>query len=179
MTAVVVTKGQDGKLDEAILNRLSYNHETGLITWKVLIRCGRGRILANAGDEAGTIRKDGYRAINLLGRPWLSHRIAWFLFYGVWPSGHVDHMNGSRIDNRIANLRDVSRAENLQNMKKATASKKHGCLIGSAWHRQTGKWRAVIRINGRQKSLGYFYTEQEAHAAYVKAKRQFHPGGLL
>jgi hypothetical protein len=136
-------------------------------------------VLARAGQEAGTRRASGYRLVNLLNKPRLSHRLAWLLHFGDWPSVHIDHMNGDPSDNRIANLRDVSAAMNLQNLKGPMAGKKHGSLIGSAWHEQTGKWRAVIRIGGKQKSLGYFVTEIEAHEAYVKAKRLHHPGGLL
>jgi len=46
------------------------------------------------------------------------HRLAWLLQTGSWPSNEIDHINGVRDDNRWSNLRDVSRAVNMQNQHK-------------------------------------------------------------
>lgn len=90
---------------EQIVERISYCPTVGVFRWRNGPRCGR---------EAGTI-SDGYRVINLGGKPILAHRMAWFLHTGEWPDGPIDHINRDRDDNRIVNLRVVSAAENNRN----------------------------------------------------------------
>lgn len=41
------------------------------------------------------------------------HHIAWFLFYGIWPSGELDHEDRNRKNNLIENLKVVGRTDNL------------------------------------------------------------------
>lgn len=160
-----------------LVERLDYDQETGLFLWKKESRCWAGRrVHINPGQRAGTQRPNGYRLININGIPMLEHRLAWLYVYGAWPEGDIDHINGDRSDNRIANLRAVTRQVNLQNIRRPKVSKKHGSLLGTAWHASTGKWRALIKSNGRQVSLGYFKTEQAAHEAYLTAKRRLHKG---
>lgn len=156
-----------------------YDPLTGRLTWRTDRRCGRGRISALAGTEAGTQRPTGYRLVNIGGKPMLTHRLAWLHFHGQWPQHDVDHLNGDPSDNRLANLRDVPHIVNLQNRRKAQKGRKHGSLMGTAWHAGTRKWRALIMVGGRQKSLGYYATEEEAHQAYIAGKRRYHEGCTL
>lgn len=146
---------------------LDYDPETGAFTW----RERRGR--ATAGKPAGFVRKDGYVVIRVDGVSHTGHRLAWLYVHGEWPEQDTDHFNGTRCDNRIANLRDVSRAINIQNQRKATATNKTG-VFGA--HVERGHFRSHIRINGRQVRLGSFATAAEANAAYVEAKRKHHEG---
>jgi hypothetical protein len=48
----------------------------------------------------------------------MAHRLVWFVVHGKFPDGDIDHINGNRSDNRIENLRDVTRRANLQNVIK-------------------------------------------------------------
>jgi hypothetical protein len=95
--------------------------------------------------------------------------------YGYWPN-EVDHVNGAKDDNRIANLREVTHSENMQNQRGARSDSKTGLLGVSAHH---GKWCARIRVKGTLKHLGSYSTPEAAHQAYVKAKRVLHPHGTL
>lgn len=166
-----------GISQQDLQERLAYDASTGVFTWRSESRCWGGRrVHVTPGQRAGTQRPNGYRLINIDGIPMLEHRLAWMYVYGEWPAGDIDHINGDRSDNRISNLRDVTRQVNLQNMRRPMANKKHGSLLGSAWHASTGKWRALIKSKGRQVSLGYFDTEQAAHDAYLAAKRRLHEG---
>lgn len=164
---------------DQVREMFDYDPITGLLTWRSDRRCGRGRVSARAGSEAGTQRPTGYRLVNIGGMPMLTHRLAWLHFHGQWPSYDIDHINGDPSDNRLCNLRDVPHQINLQNMRRSTKGRKHGSLMGTAWHAKTGKWRALIKVEGHQRSLGYFVTEELAHKAYVEAKRRFHGGCTL
>lgn len=129
------------------------------------------------GEIAGCVRPDnGYITIGIDGRHYFAHRLAWFYEHGRWPEHHIDHINGVKADNRIANLRDVAAGVNLQNRRTPSSANKSSRLLGVSFCRRTGRWRSCIRVDGRQKSLGYFDTEDAAHARYVEVKRQLHPG---
>lgn len=141
---------------------LTYDPETGGISLKQEIP---GR------KNACYRRKDGYIGVTLCGTNYLAHRIAWFLHYGRWPDGFIDHINRDRGDNRIANLRDCSRLENNQNKFGAY---KNNSLGAAGVIAQRGKFRARIRVEGKLISLGYFDTIGAASAAYLDAKKRLH-----
>lgn len=87
------------------------------------------------------------------------------------PSGKVvDHINHDTLDNRKNNLRPITSAENAQNRKGAA---RHNVtnIRGVIWDRFTNKWRAVLRVDGKQIHLGRFNTIEEANEI-VTAKRK-------
>lgn len=75
----------------------------------------------------------------------------------------VDHINGDRLDNRRCNLRIVTQRQNQQNQKKH----RNGKLVGCSYNKTRKKWQAHIQIKGKQKNLGLFATELEAHEVYI------------
>jgi hypothetical protein len=66
-----------------------------------------------AGNEFGRVNSYGYRAGTLLGGNHKSHRLIYLLKTGSLPLGQIDHINGTKDDNRWVNLEDVSSRENL------------------------------------------------------------------
>ncbi len=80
------------------------------------------------------------------------HRLAWLYMYGEWPVGDIDHINGIRDDNRLINLRSVSRQENLRNRR--TGRNNTSGVMGVNWDKSLGKWRSSIGIGGKTKHLG-------------------------
>lgn len=148
-------------LDLAYLReRYAYSPETGEVTSK---RLGRA-----VGSDDGK----GYIRLCLKGRTVLAHRLAWLLMTGEWPTNLIDHINGKRDDNRWCNLRDVDSATNLQNRAKARRDSASGLIGVSLRKNRTKKpWAAIIRA-----TIGYFATAEEAHAAYLEAKRKLHKG---
>ena len=125
------------------------------------------------GSVAGHINEHGYRIIGIGWRNYRASRLAWFYAYGTWPVNHMDHMNGNRADDRIENLRDVSRAENMENIRVAYKRNKTGYL-GVSKHRS--KFRAHIKARGMMIRIGLYDTAEEAHAAYLRVKRKLHKG---
>ena len=160
-----------GLTAERLREVLSYDADTGLFVWQAQRGCKR------PGESAGT-QTDGYLQISVDGRLYKAHRLAWLYVHGAWPVDAIDHINGDRSDNRIANLRDVTLAINNQNRRCATAGKSSP-LLGVSWYAQTRRWRAQIQVAGKNRGLGYFDDPQAAHEAYLAAKRQLHAGGTL
>lgn len=89
------------------------------------------------------------------------------MVYGSWPDGQIDHINGVRDDNRIENLRVVTSAENHKNMALGTASTSG--VAGVSWHERDARWRAHIKVGGRQKHLGNFRRFEDAVSARLTA----------
>lgn len=126
-----------------------------------------------AGSSAGTTTTHGYIAIKIDGFMHKAHRLAWFYVNGHWPENDIDHINGIKSDNRIANLRDVTRRVNVENKRKARADNQLSMLGVSP---RRNRFRAAIHVCGHHKHLGYFDTKEEAQAAYLNAKRSLHEG---
>ena len=147
---------------------LAYDPETGQFTWRV--RTGPRGVV---GARAGTTDLRGYRRIDIDGCTYWAHRLAWLHVHGTWPEVEIDHINGDRADNRIVNLRSVPRGVNQQNLRRAHKNNRSGLLGVSKWR---NRWGARIKVDGVQTWLGVFDTPQEAHEAYLAAKRQMHDG---
>lgn len=94
---------------------MRYDEETGILTRRVSTSSN-----ARAGDIAGSKDKDGYLVIRIDKKLYRAHRLAFLYVYGRFPEEFTDHINGIRDDNRISNLREVTRQENMQNQKKRT-----------------------------------------------------------
>ena len=126
--------------------------------------------------KIGTIPKNpnhAYLNIGIDYKVYKAHRLAWLYVHGEWPKHQIDHINGDKLDNRIANLRVATTSQNKQNMRKARSDSKSG-LIGASWHTKSNKWRAAIQIDGKKKHLGYFDTPEEAHQVFMEHKREHH-----
>lgn len=156
-----------GVLTQAQLKGLlHYDPDTGAFTAKT----ARGRV--RAGDVVGWI-VDGYRRVGVNRRQYQAHRLAFLYMTGELPTLDVDHINGDRADNRWCNLREVSRTVNMENLRAAHADSGSG-LLGA--FRAGNRWCSKIRVAGNTRHLGSFATAQEAHCAYLAAKRELHAG---
>lgn len=163
---------------------LDYNPETGYFIWRprpmALFEGPRAGPIWHTrycGKRAGSLSKAlGYETIRVFDRAYWSHRLAWLHVTGEHPVGEIDHINGDRSDNRISNLRDVSRQINQQNMRKTISSRTMPLGVFLNERKVVRRYSASIQIDGHAKHLGYFDTPEIAHAAYVQAKRLHHPG---
>jgi hypothetical protein len=148
---------------ERLKTKLDYFPETGKFVSKV------------NGKVAGYKRPVGYTVISVDGKTHYAHRLAWFYVHGAMPEMWIDHINGDKSDNRISNLRHATPATNNQNRKACQRNSKTG-VLGVDVCRRTGKFRAQITIGGKKHNIGNFDTIDEAHAAYLKVKREAHQG---
>lgn len=81
----------------------------------------------------------------------------------------INHKNFIRNDNRVENLEIVTAREN-SNQKHIESTSKY---VGVHFHKLSNKWQSQIYINGKQKYLGLFDNEIDAHNSYQKAKELF------
>lgn len=150
-----------GLTQEALKDEVAYNPDTGIFTRTV----SRGNV--RAGAVVGTSDGQGYIRIQVCGARHRAHRLAWLYVYGNFPNAEIDHINGDKSDNRIANLRLATTLENCRN-RPIRSDNKVG-LKGVSFHSGTGKFRAKISFCGKERSLGLYPTKEEAHAVYVAA----------
>lgn len=143
---------------------LSYDAAAGSFTWAIRLSGKRG-----AGQPAGYVKRDGYRRISIDKHNFPAHWLAWLYAYGSWPERSLDHINGNRDDNRIANLRLATVSENAQNQPLARNKYAPGVSLTS------GGFIAQIRLRGKRHYLGCFRTAEEASAVYMDAKGRLHP----
>lgn len=157
---------------ELIRELLNYDPKTGLFTWKKRgvswFKDRGGRYTAewcqksfnnkHGGKPAFTAETSkGYLTGGIMRRNFFAHRVAWAHFHGSWPKFTIDHINRDKGDNRIENLRDVSRVVNNHNVER-----RKGEYVGVAWWEPSRKWLARISKDGEFYYLGYYDTAIEA-----------------
>lgn len=162
---------------EMVRQLLAYEPDTGKLYWRerpVSRFEARGRYPREhgakvwnarwAGREAFTATaKEGYKVGAIDFCTMRAHRVIWALVHGAWPPEQVDHINGDRSDNRLANLRLVSDQQNKMNAKRR-ADNPSG-VTGVYWWPQSRKWRVQIRARGSRRHVGMFDTFEQAVAA--------------
>ena len=93
------------------------------------------------------------------------HRIVGFAFLNLDLENKkqiIDHKNRDKLDNQVSNLRVVSYQQNNFNTN------------AKGYYKENNKYRARIVVNGKQITLGYFDTTEEATNAYKQAKLIHH-----
>ena len=175
---------------EALRLLLDYDPATGAFSWR-----SRDEGLFKAADRTGlraahrswnkkyagqpvrtTLDGKGYHRIRLLGKSLPAHRAAFAIAHGRWPAADIDHLDGDRANNKLANLREVSRALNSRN--KHVPTRAASGVPGVFWRERDRRWVAVIGVDGRGRHLGQFASMEEAIAVREQAERAlgYRPG---
>ena len=153
---------------------LRYDAESGVLYWRV-----SPSKLTPVGSSVLSVDAHGYLFVKLFGLKYAAHRVAWAMHHDEHPAGEIDHINGDRADNRLANLRDVPKQINAENRRVGQSNNLSSGMLGVSLERSSGLWKAQIGVGGRNLHIGRFPTKAEAHEAYLREKRRFHPGGTL
>ena len=182
------TRKEPEKLTQKRVRELfDYDPETGLLMWKV----NRRRV--KVGDVIKTVNSAGYTTLEIESKSYLAHRIIWLWNYGYFPENDVDHINRVRLDNRICNLREVSRSCNLRNSCVSTRNRsgvkgvsvnKHGChasimIGGKQIHIKTVHdfTEAVAHRLAAEQCLGYSSCDNQS-SAYLYMQKYLKEGGI-
>ena len=158
-------------MNSVIANELlRYDPETGVLYWRVSVRSG-----ARTGQRAGCPGNRGYRQVKICGQLYMAHRLIWLIVYGEFPPNEIDHINGVRDDNRLVNLRAVTRSENRMNQR--IGVRNTSGYIGVSWCKQSSKWVVQISVNKQQINLGRFSDMHDAARVRKSAeiKYGYHP----
>ena len=158
---------------------LTYNEETGYFYWKIRplhhFKNAHAMNIWNSlysNKKAGTVNSsnncDHYKRVKISvnSKSIMAHQIAWSFVNGQIPNGlFIDHIDGNATNNSIVNLRLVTHSENHRNRKIQTNNKSGAQGVRF----NLGKWRARIKIHGKEKHLGSFNTKEEA----IEARKQY------
>lgn len=160
---------------ERLQEKLHYNPETGIFT------CLTNHQKKLIGTEVGWIDPDsGYVIINIDGRAYSAHRLAYLYMTGNWPVNVLDHEDTIKHHNWWSNIRDATKSQNARNRGSQINNRSCG-YKGVSWNKTKNKWFAQCFINGKNKFLGCYETAEEAKQAYddfakLHHKEFFNPG---
>jgi len=147
---------------QKVVKELFHYFEGDLIRIKSAPNCGSGEV-------AGTLSSDGYRQVKVKGLLVNTHRLIFLWHHGYIPENDIDHIDRNRSNNRIENLREVTRACNVKNSGMLTSNKSG--IKGVSWNCRDEKWMSCIMINGVNKGLGFFSDITEAVAHRLAAEQ--------
>lgn len=139
-----------------------FEYRDGELFW--LVNTGKRRLI---GLSAGVLTR-GYIQIKCQGKQAFAHRVIWEMFHGCIPPGvFIDHIDHNRSNNKIDNLRLVTKQQN--NMNRSINKENPYGYKGVYWRPDKGRFKAAIRHNSKDNFLGYYDTKEEAAAAYNTA----------
>lgn len=164
---------------EYLRELLDYNPDTGRFVWKTrkirpgFERADKGWNKRFPGKLVAERRhRHGHLQIGIHCKNYMAHRVAWAIYYGVWPDSDLDHKNGIPDQNWIKNLRPATESENLCNSK-IRIDNTSG-VKGVSWKPAENKWQVYITKNGKTKSLARVTSFEEAVAIRRKAEKELH-----
>jgi hypothetical protein len=140
-------------LTQEFVNKL-FEYSDGNLYWK-----NKTNMKTIIGSLAGTKHSKGYWHVCIYKKNYLAHRIIFLLNHGYLPE-FIDHIDGNKLNNKIENLREASKAENLWNQKIHTNNKSG--IKGVHWDKQRRKWKVIIHANKLSHYVGCFDDLDEA-----------------
>jgi len=155
--------------DQALIKEINntFEYNDGLIYWKI----SRSNKI-KAGSIAGhKDKKRGYISINFDGKRMYSHQIIFLMFHGYLPK-EVDHIDNNQLNNKIENLRASVRSENGSN-RGLQKNNKSGAK-GVSRYKDTGLWRVRVKVNKKEKHIGYFEDLELAELVAIEARNKYH-----
>lgn len=176
-----MTKIDSTITQEYLKECFDYNPDTGILTWKVRPRHHfktdasfkmMNKRLAN--KQAGSIftsnrnkKKTYYWGTRLKNKSRLIHRLIWKMIFNEWPEV-IDHIDGNGLNNRLSNLRNVSKLENQKNH--SIHSHNTSGIMGVSFVSGRNKWESYISKNNKKINLGIYFCFFEACCARKSAE---------
>lgn len=122
----------------------------------------RKRRINSQWEEIGSPNERGALRCTINGKTLMVHRILYEKYHCVELTREldVDHIDRNPSNNKISNLRVVSRQQNMQNTthhKDSTTKQKN-----IYWHKQTNKYQVRIQVDRKFKHFGLFNTIEDA-----------------
>jgi len=156
---------------EVLKEHFDYNPDTGIIIWK---KTTNQRI--KVGEEAGCLnvmtKNLVYRRIKFNYFNYKAHRLAYYMYHGIDPRNNdIDHEDRNGLNNKINNLRLATRSDNCKN--RSIAENNTSGVTGVTWNKKRRKWATQIKMNGKQKYLGYFVNKEDAIQARKEAEKKY------
>ena len=150
---------------ETVKKLFHYDAESGMLLW----RNSNGRNV-KPWQEAKALNGHGYYTVKINGTSYSVHRLIWLYVYGSFPNKYIDHKNKIRNDNRLCNLRDVNTTDNAQNISLPSHNKSGH--IGVSWIKSHNCWTVFVKVNKKNKWLGYYKNLDDAVAARKAGEKQ-------
>lgn len=144
-----------------LISILDYDPVAGVFTNK------KGRVLNSKPKNP-----KAYVYICLNREQMCAHVLAWFYIHKKWPLADIDHINRNRHDNRINNLREATRSQNVFAGK--TRSDNKSGQRGVSWHKRAKKWRVQIVVDKQVHYLGLFACKEIACLVYSEHAAKFY-----
>ena len=144
-----------------------FDYRDGKLYWKFSVARN-----VKPGAFAGTVKVDGYGSLKIKGKQYLTHRIIFLYHHGYIPE-FLDHINTDKLDNRIENLREATKAQNNRNCGKRKDNTSG--IKGVHWETATKKWIAKVSVGGGfQKYLGRYDDIELAQLVVEEARDKYH-----
>lgn len=145
-----------------------FDHKDGHLYWKKVAHPNKQYLV---GQEAGSIHATGYRHVTWKGKVHKVHRLIFLLEHGYMPK-EIDHINGDRQDNRLKNLREVTRSQNQCN--RFVLTNNTSGYAGVSWHKKSKSWVVRLMKDGKTKAIGYFKDLELAGLVSAEARSLYH-----
>ena len=147
-----------------------FDYQDGQLIWKV-----KKAQCVKIGTAAGWANRDvhGQQYINVEidNKSYKVHRLVFMYHHGYFPST-IDHIDGNRFNNKIENLREVTASPNAQNSKFRKSNTSGHKNV--SFDKRNKRWRVMVRVDGVNKSFGYYDDLELAGLVAAEARDKFH-----
>ena len=153
-------------VDQNLLHQI-FEYCNGELYWKI-----KPSRITNIGDVAGTEKSSsGYKSVRIMNGHFLIHRMIFLYHHGYLPE-FVDHIDGNVFNNKIENLREATKSQNLHNSKKYKNNTSG--VKGVSWNKKEKKWSARIWKNNKTYYLGFYCDLKEAEKVVNEFRQKIH-----
>jgi hypothetical protein len=150
-----------------LLQLIHYDPETGEFRWRTPTSA-----CVTIGQLIIQNKKSRYLRIQIDGKRYYAHKLAWLYVYGELPRHKLDHRDCNSFNNRIKNLRRATQAQNCKN-RSVSRNNKSG-TSGVYWHNRSSRWRAILHCDNKRIWIGAFRSKEEAIEAIKEARLKYH-----